>query len=58
VLSHIQMDVIAPQVSVPHGPEAFDEDGNFKEERLKKGMERLCHALIEHARMMSTRVEH
>jgi NAD(P)H-dependent FMN reductase len=58
VLSHIQMEVIAPQVSVPHGSDAFDEDGNFREERLKKGMERLCRALIEHARMFSTRVEH
>ena len=40
VLSHIGMEVIAPQVSVPHGAEAFDEDGNFKEERLRKGMTR------------------
>jgi chromate reductase, NAD(P)H dehydrogenase (quinone) len=53
VLSHIQMDVIAPQVSVPFGGEAFDDNGNYKEERLRKGMHRLCEALIERAAMAS-----
>ena len=57
VLSHIQMEVIAPQVSVPYAGEAFDADGEFKEERLRKGMTRLCTALITHARLHSTRVE-
>lgn len=57
VLAHIQMEVIAPQVSVPNGAEAFDEDGNFVAERLSKGMQRLCRSLIEHARLLSTRVE-
>lgn len=55
VLSHIQMEVIAPQVSVPHGADAFDEDGNFKEERLRNGMTHLCRTLIEHARLLSIR---
>jgi NAD(P)H-dependent FMN reductase len=57
VLSHIQMEVISPQVSVPHAGEAFDADGNFREERLRAGMQRLCRALIERAAMLSTRVE-
>jgi chromate reductase len=57
VLAHIQADVIAPQVSVPSAGEAFDEDGSFREERLRKGMVRLCGALIERARMLSNRVE-
>lgn len=57
VLSHIQMEVIAAQVSVPNAGEAFDEDGNFKEERLRKGMTRLCSSLIMHARLHSSRVE-
>jgi NAD(P)H-dependent FMN reductase len=57
VLSHIQMEVIAPQVSVPNADEAFDADGEFGEERLRKGMTRLCSTLITHARMHSTRVE-
>ncbi len=56
VLSHIQMEVIAPQVSVPHGADAFGEDGNFRDERLRKGMERLARTLIEHAKLLSTRV--
>ncbi|WP_274626430.1 NADPH-dependent FMN reductase [Arvimicrobium flavum] len=58
VLSHIGMEVISPQVSVPRGGEAFEESGDFKEERLRKGMARLCRTLIEHARLLSTRVEH
>lgn len=57
VLSHIGMEVIAPQVSVPNGSSAFDEDGAFREERLRKGMTRLCRSLIEHAKLLSTRVE-
>jgi chromate reductase len=57
VLSHIQMEVISPQVSVPRGGEAFDDNGDFREERLRKGMERLCQTLIERAIMMSRRVE-
>lgn len=57
VLSHIQMEVIAPQVSVPNGAEAFDEDGDFKDERLRKGMHRLCETLIRHARLLSPRYE-
>ena len=56
VLSHIGMEVIAPQVSVPYGAEAFDEAGNFREERLRKGMARTCKTLIEHARLHSTRI--
>jgi NAD(P)H-dependent FMN reductase len=56
VLSHIGMEVIAPQVSVPYGAEAFDEAGNFREERLRNGMTRTCKTLIEHARLHSTRI--
>jgi NAD(P)H-dependent FMN reductase len=57
VLSHIQMEVISPQVSVPRAAEAFEDDGSFKEERLRKGMTRLCKTLIEHARLLSTRAD-
>ena len=57
VLAHCQMEVIAPQVSVPNAAEAFDEDGNFRQERLRKGMERLCRTLIEHAKLLSDRTE-
>ncbi|MCV0394694.1 MAG: NAD(P)H-dependent oxidoreductase [Rhizobiaceae bacterium] len=57
VLSHIQMEVIAPQLSVPNGPEAFDEGGGFVSDKLRKGMARLCRTLIEHAGLLSTRTE-
>ncbi|PSJ58051.1 NADPH-dependent FMN reductase [Kumtagia ephedrae] len=57
VLSHIGMEVIAPQVSVPYGEKAFDENGGFREERLRNGMERLCRTLIERAAMLSTRAD-
>ena len=57
MLSHIQMEVIPPHVSVPNGDEAFDDNGNFREGRLRKAMQQLCHALTERAIMMSRRVE-
>jgi chromate reductase len=57
VLAHIQAEVIAPQVSVPNAAGAFDEDGNFREERLTKGMQRLARALVERARLLSTRID-
>ena len=57
VLAHIGMEIIAPQVSVPYGAEAFDDDGDFREDRLRKGMTRLCSTLIEHAKLFSRRTE-
>lgn len=57
VLSHIQMEVISPQCSVPHGADAFDEDGGFREERLRKSMHKVCQALIERAWLLSRRGE-
>jgi len=57
VLSHIGMELISPQVSVPNAGDAFDEDGDFREERFRKGMTRLCRTLIEHARLLTSRIE-
>jgi len=57
VLSHIQMEVIAPQVSVPNAGQAFDDKGTFREERLRKGMTRECATLIEHAQLHSKRAD-
>jgi NAD(P)H-dependent FMN reductase len=56
MLAHIQMDVIAPQVSVPNGAEAFDDDGEFVAERLRAGMSKVCAALIERAWLVSGRI--
>lgn len=55
ILAHIQMDVIAPQLSVPNAAEAFDKDGAFMPERLGKTMQNVCAALIERAWLSSGR---
>lgn len=55
VLSHIQMEVIAPQCSVPNAGDAFHENGEFTQERLKKSMRHVCEVLIERAGQLSTR---
>jgi len=39
------------------GGSAFDEDGNFRDERTHKSMEHLCRTLIETSRLLSTRIE-
>ncbi|RST84668.1 NAD(P)H-dependent oxidoreductase [Aquibium carbonis] len=57
ILSHIGMEVVSAQVSVPSAGDAFEADGSFRDERLTKGMTRLCESLIERARAFSTRVE-
>jgi NAD(P)H-dependent FMN reductase len=57
VLMACQVEVITPQYSVGHAAEAFDEKGQFREERLRHQMEVVCRALIERALMFSTRVE-
>jgi len=58
VLMNCQVEVITPQCSVPRAGDAFDSDGNFKEERVQKMMERVCTTLIERARLLSTRIEY
>ncbi|RWC44123.1 MAG: NAD(P)H-dependent oxidoreductase [Mesorhizobium sp.] len=57
VLVRCQMEVVTPECSVSEGGNAFDEDGNFRDERLYKSMEHLCRTLIETSRMLSTRIE-
>jgi len=57
VLVQCQAEVISPQCSVPRASDAFDENGDFREERLKNAMSKVCRTLIEHARLFSTRLE-
>jgi chromate reductase, NAD(P)H dehydrogenase (quinone) len=57
VLMNCHVEIVTPQCSVARAADAFDEDGNFKEERVRKIMENVCATLIERARMLSTRVE-
>ena len=57
VLVRCQMEVVTPECSVPDGNAAFDETGNFRDERLLKSMEVLCRTLTQAARQVSTRIE-
>lgn len=56
ILAHIGMEVVSAQVSVPNAADAFDAEGDFRDERLGRGMKRLCESVIEHARAFSSRV--
>jgi NAD(P)H-dependent FMN reductase len=57
VLMNCQVEVITPQCSVARASDAFDENGDFREERLRRAMENVVRTLIERARMLSTRVD-
>lgn len=57
VLMNCQVEIITPQCSVPRAQDAFDENGQFKDEQLRQRMELVARTLIERARMLSTRVE-
>ncbi|QPC89819.1 NADPH-dependent FMN reductase [Mesorhizobium sp. INR15] len=57
VLVRCQMEVVTPECSVPEAGSAFDESGNFHDEKLHKSMEHLCRTLIETSRMLSIRTE-
>jgi NAD(P)H-dependent FMN reductase len=57
VLVRCRMDVITPECSVPSGSEAFTEMGELKDESLRRSMETVAAALIERARLLSTRIE-
>ena len=57
VLVRCQMEVVTPECSVPDGNAAFDEAGNFRDERLLKSMEVLCRTLTQAARQVSARIE-
>lgn len=47
ILLRCQMDVVTPECSVPRGGEAFDDKGDFRDDRLRQTMERMTSALIE-----------
>lgn len=57
VLMACNVEVITPQCSVARAREAFDQDGQFREERLRHQMETVVRTLIERATMLSTRTE-
>ncbi len=47
ILLRCQMDVVTPECSVPRGGDAFDDKGDFRDDRLRQTMERVTGALIE-----------
>ncbi len=57
VLMHCQVEIITPQCSIARASEAFDQDGELKEEHSKKSMATVCRTLIERASMLSTRID-
>ena len=57
VLMNCHADIITPQCSVPNGADAFDENGEFRDEKLTARMRSVCQTLIERSLLMSTRVE-
>jgi NAD(P)H-dependent FMN reductase len=57
VLMACHAEIITPQCSVARASEAFDGEGGFRDERLRRSMETVCRTLAERALMLSTRVE-
>lgn len=55
VLMNVGTQIISEQCSVAHAHEAFAEDGSFHDERTTRAMERVCQALIDHARLAKSR---
>ncbi len=53
VLMNCSVEVITPQCSVPRAQDAFDDKGEFHEERLRAMMTKVATTLVERAAMMS-----
>lgn len=56
VLMACGVEVITPQCSVAQAGVAFDENGQFRDERLRQSMQGVCGTLIERTMMLSTRL--
>lgn len=57
VLMACHVEVITPQCSIARASQAFDEEEQLREERVRHQMETVCRALLERAILMTTRVE-
>jgi NAD(P)H-dependent FMN reductase len=53
VLMKCRVEIITPQCCVPRAQEAFDEEGQFKDERLRHQMTAVATTLVEHTRMFA-----
>ena len=56
VLMNCQAEILTRQCSIARASEAFDADGELRDERTKGMMTTLCSALIERAGQLSRRV--
>lgn len=57
VLMACGVEVITPQCSVARASSAFDEDGQFREERMQASMDLVASTLVDRARMLSARMD-
>ncbi len=55
VLMNCGAEIVTPQCSVAHAAGAFDENGEFGDERLRHQMESVAIALVERAKTLSLR---
>ncbi len=55
VLMNCGLEIVTPQCSVPRAGEAFDEEGDFRDEALRKRMTQVCATLIERCALLSRR---
>ncbi len=51
VLMNVGVEVITRQCAVPHAGDAFDEDGNLKDEHMREALKKTCGTLVGQARL-------
>ncbi|MGE0503599.1 MAG: NADPH-dependent FMN reductase [Rhizobiaceae bacterium] len=57
VLIKCRVEMITPQVLVPNAHDAFDDEGQFEQERIRHQMTALATTLIERVALLSRRIE-
>lgn len=57
VLIKCRVEMITPQVLVPRAADAFDDDGQFRDERVRHQMTALAETLIDRVKLLSRRSE-
>jgi chromate reductase len=57
ICMNVGLEVVTPQCAISAAKTAFDEDGYISDERTRKQMEKACARLIEHAKLLSERIE-
>jgi chromate reductase len=57
ICMNVGLEVVTPQCAISAAKTAFNEDGSIADERTAKQMEKTCARLIEHAKLLSRRIE-